>query len=486
MLPLVPAEKYLAISHVWSDGLGNQNGNSLPLCQLKRLKRNGPGKRVVLSRMNEVYECADAVLVLDEDLLLTTIHCSKEEKLLRILLSGWTRRLWTLEEGMLARKKLLFAFRDGIEGIPEASDLGEEKVAWDTQSVLDQVLPRRRVMHSAVVNTETDTADNRPWHTLLGAASYRSTSRNIDETICLSHILGLDVSDLVHITDERERMWHFFILLGNLNIKLPQNLLFFSGPKLPFPGFRWAPTSFIDIDNVSGEEEDGMGSDIGSMISRSGGEGCTWSPTGGFEIATNRLRRILSLPPGEPVKRAIFFKERQTWRVIVPKTGPVPEVDGSRSHWNDTAAARIFGSHDPVFRSDGPWAKLADKINGDGMLYLIQRDAFKTSGPAILASSSKGTKHTKALPLPQAHPYEVDLEVQVHCYAIEHGERLPKASINDTWEAYSEEMNDSLEENYKRYFRNDQCTLGSVEIYDAEGTEGYDWRRDGQIKWIVS
>ena len=29
---------YVAVSHVWSDGLGNPDGNALPLCQIKRLK----------------------------------------------------------------------------------------------------------------------------------------------------------------------------------------------------------------------------------------------------------------------------------------------------------------------------------------------------------------------------------------------------------------------------------------------------------------
>lgn len=29
--------KYIAISHVWDDGLGNPNENALPLCQVKRL-----------------------------------------------------------------------------------------------------------------------------------------------------------------------------------------------------------------------------------------------------------------------------------------------------------------------------------------------------------------------------------------------------------------------------------------------------------------
>ena len=32
--------QYIAVSHVWSDGLGNPDKNALPLCQIKRLKAN--------------------------------------------------------------------------------------------------------------------------------------------------------------------------------------------------------------------------------------------------------------------------------------------------------------------------------------------------------------------------------------------------------------------------------------------------------------
>lgn len=32
--------RYIAVSHVWADGLGNPNENALPLCQIKRLEIN--------------------------------------------------------------------------------------------------------------------------------------------------------------------------------------------------------------------------------------------------------------------------------------------------------------------------------------------------------------------------------------------------------------------------------------------------------------
>lgn len=42
-------DEYVAVSHVWSDGLGNESGNSIPYCQLSRLNRSIrqliPGRR---------------------------------------------------------------------------------------------------------------------------------------------------------------------------------------------------------------------------------------------------------------------------------------------------------------------------------------------------------------------------------------------------------------------------------------------------------
>jgi hypothetical protein len=132
---------YVAISHVWSDGLGHPPGvNALPECQVRRLRQlvllagleapvlwidalcvpanSGPGKRNALARMAQVYRNATNVLVLDSDLLSVPSICSNEELLLRIALCKWTRRLWTLEEGVVARSKLLFQLSDKAVGLP--------------------------------------------------------------------------------------------------------------------------------------------------------------------------------------------------------------------------------------------------------------------------------------------------------------------------------------------------------------------------------
>ena len=133
-LTLRGSERYVAISHVWSDGLGNPSANSLPACQLLRLHRmvaglgidfadrklaiwidsllvpveKGHEKRLALTQLCEYYQAAEKVLVLDSDLLQASQACTKEEQITRIFFSTWMRRLWTLEEGILSREKLSF------------------------------------------------------------------------------------------------------------------------------------------------------------------------------------------------------------------------------------------------------------------------------------------------------------------------------------------------------------------------------------------
>jgi hypothetical protein len=120
---------YVAISHVWSDGLGNVRQNSLPLCQLRRLHifiSEALGdhpllwintlcvplvrkyRDLALILLGEVYERTSIVLVLDSDLLQVSAEQSSiEEKLLRICMSGWMWRLWTLKEGVLGGSRTL-------------------------------------------------------------------------------------------------------------------------------------------------------------------------------------------------------------------------------------------------------------------------------------------------------------------------------------------------------------------------------------------
>lgn len=131
---------YVALSHVWMDGLGNPISNSMPYCQLHRIQQmvnslypTGENRiaegnttetlswfwidtlcvpnydtypklnEMALPRMKEIYIQADKVLVIDSEVAACTKQTEAYEILARIRLSNWLRRLWTLQEGYFAK-----------------------------------------------------------------------------------------------------------------------------------------------------------------------------------------------------------------------------------------------------------------------------------------------------------------------------------------------------------------------------------------------
>lgn len=127
---------YVAISHVWSDGLGNPKDNRLNRCQLlsiqSRVNALYPAAQtavpfwmdtlcvpienvypeyhaLALDHKAETYRSADKVLVLDNSLIRCNPDISTVELGMRLRYSPWMGRVWTLLEGRLA-DKLFFQF----------------------------------------------------------------------------------------------------------------------------------------------------------------------------------------------------------------------------------------------------------------------------------------------------------------------------------------------------------------------------------------
>ncbi|KAI0386348.1 hypothetical protein F5Y04DRAFT_243892 [Hypomontagnella monticulosa] len=118
---------YVAISHVWSDGMGNPETNSLRLCQLNRIQKRVNAlnptsetncffwmdtlcvplesgvRNIAISRMTKTYAHSTSVLVLDKWLEDSTANTDSRESLIRIARSNWNQRLWTFQEAKLAR-----------------------------------------------------------------------------------------------------------------------------------------------------------------------------------------------------------------------------------------------------------------------------------------------------------------------------------------------------------------------------------------------
>ncbi|KAK8112880.1 hypothetical protein PG984_013406 [Apiospora sp. TS-2023a] len=312
-----PGCRYVAFSHVWSDGLGNPRLNQFPMCQFMRIRslldeldaltstlslvNKGHASRLwgrqlgvtmpfwidtlcipvgphyeaqrsrAISLMKDTYANAYQVLILDAELEATPMR-DVSEMMMRISLSGWMRRLWTLQEGVLATR-MYVKFKDGI------LDVASAKWVLDHPQVPSGVIPGLTVTHGTVLNQAARFYMNmsclrrgvlgreRGYEPSMFGASrvltapdkaqvergqrgaavmeafiasrYRTTSRQADEYICLASLLGWDTSGLSSVPVDQRMKY----LLSKQDT-LPQGILFASGPRMQDAGWRWAVTRF--------------------------------------------------------------------------------------------------------------------------------------------------------------------------------------------------------------------------------------------------
>ncbi|KAI6907534.1 hypothetical protein KC318_g1802 [Hortaea werneckii] len=206
---------YVALSHVWAEGLGNPVANALPRCQLDHVHKSveqlrqelglqqrkllvwldtlcctvsSPKHRnMCLQQMQQIYRDATAVLVLDAQLAhFSASEVDSVEISARLLFSTWMRRLWTLQEGALARR-LWVQLAD--------RPVSMEKVQEDVERIY-----KDRLVHNQLA-------------------------------------LMLAPND--------QRLAAFWSAMRHAGRTVPNSLLFFNGPRHSQEGLRWAPVSFL-------------------------------------------------------------------------------------------------------------------------------------------------------------------------------------------------------------------------------------------------
>ncbi|CAP79837.1 Pc12g02100 [Penicillium rubens Wisconsin 54-1255] len=246
---------YIAISHVWADGLGSTAEAGIPSCQITRLsamvQKIAPNsftfwldslcvparkdmRKKAIGLMAQTYRNASAVLVLDSTLQSTPLSAPRELKLLRVISSPWMQRLWTLQEAILS-KEVIFAFADNqlaplAELIPSGEDLLANAVAADLASEIFRLQKyKERILTLSDISS---------------ALRWRTSSKPADETLAIAGLF--DTNDKVNAftlagLPAEKRMASFLLSLRHL----PYNIIFLSGRKLTEPAFRWAPTTFM-------------------------------------------------------------------------------------------------------------------------------------------------------------------------------------------------------------------------------------------------
>ena len=279
--------RYIALSHVWADGLGNPHENALPRCQLDFLRRTikefyedvlpeefggvllwcdtlccpvqpGKAKNIALVQMKKTYQEATRVLVLNASLVMQDIKTMDlYEACIRIFNSRWTRRLWTLQEGALAApdSRLAFLFRDRAISLRyltrkivelSTTNIGRKGVAKDTLT---------RIASFSAVSYEVDGKQHGDLGSVEAGLQNRSVTVSSDEPLLIANLLDLNVVDILNgpcplpncvgFGCDHSRIHRLWLLMPAAFQGIPKTILHRVGPRLREPSFRWAPSTLL-------------------------------------------------------------------------------------------------------------------------------------------------------------------------------------------------------------------------------------------------
>ncbi|MCJ1343277.1 hypothetical protein MMC31_001470 [Peltigera leucophlebia] len=270
--------KYVALSHVWADGLGNPYANTLPRCQLWHISNlaaavgresgsaGADGRSLIwldtlccpvqpdeahkraLAQMRRTYEQATHVLVLDASLQpYDSRSLSEVEMCARILTSRWMRRVWTLQEGSFA-KQLWFQFQDRaieLRVIKSALyKISATEIGWKGL-VLDLLINTHGLTVFSPNRISSDRDPSPGVGNLLQALEHRSVSVPSDEPLLIGNLMHLDIEKILQSPADL-RMQTMWSLLWSVPRGIPQNILFRTGSKLSaIKGYRWAPATLL-------------------------------------------------------------------------------------------------------------------------------------------------------------------------------------------------------------------------------------------------
>jgi hypothetical protein len=197
-------------------------------------------QNVALDLMRDTYAKADTVLVLDRWLLRQDLcSASTVDALFRVVCSPWTRRLWTLQEGALARKLLIAASGGGLFDPDDAARTLQGQGSTATALLLNI---RTDILHRwYTIRKFKDLDESDRFYALYSSLAFRTTSVLEDEPLCLATLFGFQVSAVADGKTHEGRMLKFWAMFN----ELPAEIMDHYEARMTVPGFRWAPRSFV-------------------------------------------------------------------------------------------------------------------------------------------------------------------------------------------------------------------------------------------------
>ncbi|KAL9121962.1 MAG: hypothetical protein Q9187_001487 [Circinaria calcarea] len=290
-------KSYAIFSHVWADGFANLNNkNEMSLCVLNMfskileqvaIQRAGTSSPVqelfwidtlaipvqgeftaqrfkAISQMHNIYTHAKYTIVLDLSLMRVTMGSGYSNPAMKITMSKWMTRLWTLQEAVLS-KNLFFYFQDHIYSMNNLEDMFAKE-----DSELHSCIPSlSRIYHDGILGQmrpkiHEEFRKDEGWKprsdflaAVWKATQWRSTSHLIHETLSLATMLNVNTELFAppsiwpektegYQQDCDERMISLLSLFAAISpCPIPPGMIFLPGPRLLKNGYGWAPRTWL-------------------------------------------------------------------------------------------------------------------------------------------------------------------------------------------------------------------------------------------------
>lgn len=227
--------------------------------------------------MREIYQECVAVLIIDPWLTSISSTSSVSEISHRVYASGWSRRLWTHQEGFLGRD-VYYQLQDKPVSLSKISEQAREyqnRLATRGFITTFPVIASSKTSfyYTGIKSIIENIRDGRfskddrwiVYRHLAESLAHRSTTNVDDELLCVASVIGLNVSDYAKHNENGNRqktaelrMQAFLEELGRFH----QGIIFNNYRRLSTPGFRWAPVSLL------GHRSSGLGDVEDSKDSR--------------------------------------------------------------------------------------------------------------------------------------------------------------------------------------------------------------------------
>ena len=315
------SKSYAVFSHVWADGFGCFDGkNDIPLCVLNMfsnlltkiatLRDSGPevpdlfwidtlcipeskkfsGERLkAIRQMHNIYTHARYTVVLDQSLMSVEIGSGYSEPAMKITMSNWMTRMWTLQEAVLS-KNIYFYFKDRLCPMGHLEELFD-----DEDRSLHNCLPEvshlywKGILGSERQAIRQQVAKKDGWQpkadslaSIWKALQWRSTAHPIHETLSLATMLNADTETFARPTDHKQdteeygyecdrrmiELLHRFSKLKHCPI--PPGMIFLPGPRLQRKGFGWAPRTWLSSHEIESPDPLSFDNQKGTRLTAEG------------------------------------------------------------------------------------------------------------------------------------------------------------------------------------------------------------------------